>query len=146
MGASPHELPRWECIDLLESQEIGRVCIVEHSYPLAFPVNYRVTTGPDLPTIVFRTSPSAAIGTYTGQASFEIDVVDAARRNAWSVIARGTLRRGDERHWLVSPTPLVSEGRIQWMALTISSISGRRFVSKPVDDGAFAVEWESAAL
>jgi len=32
------------------------------------------------------------------------------------------------------------------MALTVSAISGRRFVSTPLDDGAFAAEWEPDAL
>jgi nitroimidazol reductase NimA-like FMN-containing flavoprotein (pyridoxamine 5'-phosphate oxidase superfamily) len=143
MGASTVELPRWECLELIEAQEVGRVCIVEHGYPLAFPVTYRVVCDGDAASIVFRTDPKAAIGRYRGAASMEVDEVDRARRNAWSVIVRGTLRRSAPHQHLLEPVPLVTERRHQWMVLDISSISGRRFVSKPVTGG-FDVEWQFA--
>jgi hypothetical protein len=143
MGAAAMlELPRWECIELLESQEIGRVCIVEHGYPLAFPITYRVTRGASMPRLVFRTAPTAAIGRYTGHAALEVDVVDADHRSAWSVLARGNLRRADARHTLPAPVPLASGERQQWMTLDVTALSGRRFVSRPLEEGAFSVDWQ----
>src|SRR3954451_8301771 len=79
MGATPYELPRYQCIELANRQTVGRLCIVEHGYPLAFPVNYRLVHTDGADSIVVRASPRAAIGTYEGPASFEVDQIDVDR-------------------------------------------------------------------
>jgi len=141
MGATPYELPQHECIDLANSQTVGRLCIVDHEYPLAFPVNYRLTNSDDAVSIVVRVSPRAAIGTYEGPASFEVDRIDLDRASAWSVIVRGRLRnsRGDDQ--LPDTFPMVTEGRYQWKVLDATAISGRRFSGR-VDGGSFNVDWQ----
>ena len=143
MGATRFEIPEWESLELLGRETVGRLCIIEHGYPLAFPVNYRVMSSVEGSRIVFRTVPQAALARYEGLSSLEVDHVDHDRRSAWSVIVRGTLSRVLGQHELPDTYPLVTEGRDQWMVLHSSAISGRRFVSKPAADG-FVVDWQPA--
>jgi uncharacterized protein len=143
MGASRLELPRWESIDLLASETVGRLCVIDGGYPLAFPINYRVVHTADGTDIAFRTAPQTAIARYEGLAALEVDQIDSERRNAWSVIVRGTLRRVHGAHDLPDTRPLLTVGRTQWMALHVTGVSGRRFVSRPAADG-FIVEWQPA--
>ena len=42
MPATAHELPTWECFELLAGRRIGHLCLVDGGYPIAVPVNYRV--------------------------------------------------------------------------------------------------------
>jgi len=134
------EIPRWECIDLLRSQQVGRLCIIEDDFPLALPVNYRVA-GADLTTsIVVRTAPNTVIGQYHGKSSLEVDVVDTTRRSAWSVIVRGTFHHVAGEHSLPDPEPWLTVDRHHWMVLEPQAISGRRFNAVLGDDG-YSVDW-----
>jgi len=142
MSASPYEIPVWECRELLGGHDVGRLCVVDGDYPLAFPINYRLMPGVSWERIVFRASSSSAIGRSVGPASLEIDEIDGEGRNAWSIIVRGDLHRVHGRHDLPDPHPLVAEGRHQYMVLDVVAISGRRFRSAPSMDG-FAVEWQT---
>ena len=141
MAATAYELPHHECVDLANRQTVGRLCIVDHGYPLAFPVNYRLTRADDVVNIVMRVSPRAAIGAYHGPASFEVDRIDLDRGNAWSVIVRGQLRNSTDTDRLPETFPMVPEGRYQWKVLEVAAISGRRF-SGTVDTGCFSVDWQ----
>jgi len=119
------------------------VCIVDHGYPLAFPVNFQVTHRESAVRIVVRASSSSAIGTYEGPASFEIDQIDLENVSAWSVIARGALRKPAIDDELPDTYPLVTEGRYQWKVLDVTAISGRRFSGAvPVQSGCFSVDWQ----
>jgi uncharacterized protein len=141
MGASRFEVPQWECLELIAAETVGRLCVIDHDYPLAFPVNYRMIRTDDANRIIFRTAPHAVVGSYEGPASLEVDQIDADCLNAWSVIVRGTLRMVRDDEMLPDTRPLVSDGRYQWMSLDISAISGRRFTSAAGSDG-FSVEWQ----
>jgi nitroimidazol reductase NimA-like FMN-containing flavoprotein (pyridoxamine 5'-phosphate oxidase superfamily) len=143
MGTSRFEVPQWECLELLKSETVGRLCVVEHDYPLAFPINYRVVGTAEATRVVYRTAPRAAVGRYEGPASLEIDQIDPRGLDAWSVIVRGTLRGVRDNEVLPDTRPLVSDGRDQWMSLNVCAISGRRFTSVPANDG-FSVEWQPA--
>jgi nitroimidazol reductase NimA-like FMN-containing flavoprotein (pyridoxamine 5'-phosphate oxidase superfamily) len=142
MSAMRYEIPGWECRDLLAAEGVGRLCVSDGGYPLAFPVNYRVVRSDIAEQIVFRTSPSSALARCTGPASFELDDIDDDQRNAWSIIIRGELRRVVGEHELPDSHPLVAEGRYQWMVLEVRAMSGRRFKSAAPVDG-FSVEWQS---
>ena len=137
------ELQAWECGTLLRSQHVGRMCVIDHGYPLALPVNYRTIGDDGVMQIVIRTAPGTLLGRYEGLASLEVDVVDEVARAAWSVIVRGTLRHVSGAHGLPDPEPWLTIDRHHWMVLAPSAMSGRRFADKPGDDG-FSVEWELA--
>lgn len=141
MGATQFDAPQWESIAWLESETVGRLCIVDNDYPLAFPVNYRLQRAGDEYTVVFRTIAHSAIGRYQGLASLEVDHIDESRLNVWSVIVRGELHSRLGEDDLPDPHPLLTEGRHQWKVLDVTSFSGRRFDSVSfVDD--FSVEWQ----
>ena len=143
MSASRFDIPEWECVELLESETVGRLCVLVSYYPMAFPINYRVVRDGSNVRVVFRGAPHAAVAQYDGPASMEVDQIDAAHANAWSVIVRGALHKVFGQHELPDTFPLL-EGRYQWMVLEVSAISGRRFVSAPSFDGR-SVDWHPAA-
>jgi hypothetical protein len=143
MGATRHELPQWESLELLRRQTVGRLCVLEHGYPLAYPMNYRVVGDGDGVSIVFRANPHAAVASCEGAASIEVDHLDMVERSAWSVMARGRLRRVVGAHELPDTDPLVTEGRFQWLVLDVEAVSGRRFTGVPVADG-FVVDWQGS--
>ena len=142
MNTTHVELPDWESLQLLGLTTIGRLCIIDHGYPLAFPLNYRLLHDPT--RIVFRTNPSSAMGTYEGPASLEVDHIDLLAPSAWSIIVRGTLRRVVEHDELADTHPLVATGRFRWIVFDVARISGRRFTADARDD-AFTVEWQPVA-
>ena len=142
MSATRHDLPVHECIALLDADSVGRLCIIDHGYPLAFPVNYRLVRHRGGDRLVFRTSSDAAMARYAGPASFEVDQISADRRRAWSVIVRGDLRRAHGEADLPDPEPLVSERRHQWLVLDVAAWSGRRFTGVDRDDR-FTVDWQT---
>ncbi len=141
MGATRFEIPEWESIGLLREETIGRLCVNEHGYPLAFPVNYRFVRVDGVNRVVVRTGPLSALARCEGLASFEVDHIDAAQTAAWSVIVRGNLRRAASTAVLPDTEPFVSDGKQQWVVLDVASISGRRFTKRDGGDG-FSVEWQ----
>ena len=141
-GASTFELTSWESLDRIREQPVGRICILEHGVPIAFPVNYRVAGDPPECRIVMRTAPATAVGRYDGSASLEVDDIDLGSGRAWSVIVRGQLRPMLGEDPPADPRPLVTAGRTRWMMLTADVISGRRFVVRRGRDE-FTVDWQS---
>jgi nitroimidazol reductase NimA-like FMN-containing flavoprotein (pyridoxamine 5'-phosphate oxidase superfamily) len=144
MGATQFEAPQWESMAWLESETVGRLCVLDLGYPLAFPINYLVVRNGEAYGFVFRAGTQSAIGRYVGPASLEVDQIDTSRRNAWSVIVRGELRDATGQAELPNTYPLLTEGRTRWKILDVVSISGRRFTSTTPADG-FSVDWQPAA-
>jgi len=142
MTAEHHELPRWESLELLGSTHVGRLCVLEGEYPIAMPINYRISDRDGTTTAIIRTAPTSVLGRVEGPASLEVDDIDLNAGTAWSVIARGRLHRVIGQHSLSDPLPIVTGCR-QWMQLSISAMSGRRFTIQAAADG-FAVEWQVA--
>lgn len=145
-GASPSDMPMWESLHEIAAANFGRLCIIADGYPLAFPMSFRVVGEHPHLQIVVRTSPDNAIGRYHGPASLEVDDIDGDAGRAWSVIVRGDLRPmyglpAELDPTAIDPRPLVKTGRSRWMTLAVSSISGRRFVSRPAAHD-FAVDWQ----
>lgn len=143
MGAIQFEAPQWESVAWLESETVGRLCVLDLGFPLAFPINYRLVRNGEQLRIVFRAVAHSAIGRYQGPASLEVDQIDRSRRNAWSVIVRGELRFAIGQADLPDTYPLLTEGRDRWKILDVVSISGRRFTSMTSADG-FSVDWQPA--
>ena len=127
-------LPRPECFRLLSSQAVGRLGFVVGDQPLVLPVNFTVVRD----VVVFRTGrgskPDAALGR---KVSFEVDEVDAAEADGWSVVVQGVaeeithgdhwfdeaLRRGAEPSW-------VSGGEDHYVRIIPVVISGRRLLRR----------------
>jgi hypothetical protein len=141
MVAQRTDMPKWECLDLLRRERVGRLGIIDAGCPLALPVNYAIVGDGDDVRVVVRTAPGTLLGSYEGPASLEVDEIDLERGQAWSVLARGMLHHVYGEHALPDTDPLVGEGRHQWATLALTAMSGRRFHVQQSSDG-YSVEWE----
>jgi len=87
------DLDEAECLRLITPGGIGRIAYSGRYGPTVFPVNYRLHGG----TIVFRTAQDSPtdVDLRTGIAdaeykvAFEIDEIDLAAREGWSVLVQG---------------------------------------------------------
>ena len=138
------ELPSWECYRLIADCTVGRLCVIDHGYPLALPLNFRLVQEGSPPRLVMRTAAHTMFANYEGPASVEVDHISDSTRSAWSVLLRGDLRRVVGGHDLPDPNPWVADGRFQWLVLDVTAVSGRRFVGQAHDDG-FSVDWVMTA-
>ncbi|WP_340375262.1 pyridoxamine 5'-phosphate oxidase family protein [Streptomyces sp. SS7] len=119
-----------ECRALLSTHGVGRIALsAPDGRPAAVPVNYEVLDD----TIAFRTAPdslpAAAVGT---EVAFEVDHVDEALSQGWSVLAVGTasvvtepdaVRELTER---AHTTPWPGGEREMWVCIRPTSLTGRR--------------------
>jgi nitroimidazol reductase NimA-like FMN-containing flavoprotein (pyridoxamine 5'-phosphate oxidase superfamily) len=124
-----------ECLRLISAGGIGRLAYSGRYGLTVFPVNYRLHEG----TIVFRTAQDSPTGEdlQTGiahadyQVAFEIDDIDPAAREGWSVLIHGPA------HHMTTDAELavVAESGVEpWpggprehaIAITPSRIAGRR--------------------
>jgi nitroimidazol reductase NimA-like FMN-containing flavoprotein (pyridoxamine 5'-phosphate oxidase superfamily) len=86
------ELTRPQCLELLQTTQVGRLVFVHHALPAIRPVNHIV----DHDTIVIRATVGAAItdlvttGGGRMVVAYEADAIDTARQLGWSVIVTGT--------------------------------------------------------
>jgi len=78
-----------ECRDYLAGGGVGRVIFRSAGRPLALPVNFKML-GDD---VIFRSENDGEVSTIAPQepVSFEVDRIDDAMREGWSVLATGTV-------------------------------------------------------
>ena len=79
-----------ECRQLVAAGGVGRIAFCTASGPAVLPVNFTVVTG----TIVIRTGEGTLVeGHADGQVAFEVDHIDEALIQGWSVLVRGQAHR-----------------------------------------------------
>jgi nitroimidazol reductase NimA-like FMN-containing flavoprotein (pyridoxamine 5'-phosphate oxidase superfamily) len=89
------DLDETECLRLITPGGIGRIAYTGRYGPTVIPVNYRLHAG----TIVFRTAQDSptdedlrtGIAHAEYKVAFEIDEIDLAAREGWSVLVQGPL-------------------------------------------------------
>lgn len=75
-----------ECYDLLAPGGVGRVAFTTADGPAVLPVNYAMVGQ----TVIFRTAPDTLLAGYlNGPAGFEVDHLDEALSQGWSVLVTG---------------------------------------------------------
>lgn len=75
-----------ECYDLLAPGGVGRVAFTTADGPVVLPVNYAMAGQ----TVIFRTAPDTLLAGYLdGLAGFEVDRLDEALSQGWSVLVTG---------------------------------------------------------
>ncbi|MFJ9346387.1 pyridoxamine 5'-phosphate oxidase family protein [Streptomyces sp. NPDC101237] len=124
------ELSPEECRVLLSTHGVGRVAVSgADGRPVVVPVNYEVVDE----TIVFRTAPhTVAARAAETEVAFEVDRVDDALSQGWSVLAVGRASvvtdpdavRRFSRH--AHTTPWAGGEREMWVSIRPASLTGRR--------------------
>ncbi len=124
------ELSLEDCLVLLRDDVLGRVSIVVDDFPLVLPINYRLVETSGRTWVAIRTRPGNVIERASMRVAFEIDGFDAARKQGWAVLVRGTLHHVDpdaagfrERF---DPHPWLEAERDAWLIVEPFSITGRR--------------------
>jgi transcriptional regulator with XRE-family HTH domain len=124
-------LSKAECRDYLGAGGVGRFLFVDARGPVALPVNYRMH-GDD---IVFRTggdSSLAAAATGQRRVSFDVDHLDDALGEGWSVLVSGTASQVTDPAELDQVRALGiapwagGGGRETYIRVVPSQITGRR--------------------
>lgn len=124
------EIPdRDECLRLLGTAAIGRVCLSRGALPTVLPVNFVVTeAGIVLRTGIGTKTDAAAAGTVV---AFEADDIDLFSRTGWSVVVTGVAREltgPGELDW-ARALPLSSWGVADtdhFICISTELVSGRR--------------------
>ena len=139
-GSAPTftELTAQECRELLSTHGVGRIAVPTASGPVIVPVNYSVVDD----AIVYRTAPGAMPSRAAGcQVTFEIDRIDEAFAEGWSVLALGrarTVTDPDDVRRLTDhafSTPWAGGPREEWVRIDALSLTGRRITTR---QGTFA--------
>jgi nitroimidazol reductase NimA-like FMN-containing flavoprotein (pyridoxamine 5'-phosphate oxidase superfamily) len=126
------ELDPAECHQRLESQSggVGRLALMTPNGPMIYPVNFAV----DGNAVVFRTSAHSTLGSSIRgiDVAFEVDHVDLATRQGWSVVVKGRAHIVDDpededrlRSLGREPVPWVSGLRRTYVRIPCREISGR---------------------
>jgi transcriptional regulator with XRE-family HTH domain len=118
-----------QCRGYLGTSGVGRLVLVEPRGPVAIPVNYAML-GND---IVIRTSERASLAAGIGQprVSFEVDHLDEALAEGWSVLVSGQARVVTDPDELAAVSalgiaPWAGGGRDTYIRIVASDVTGRR--------------------
>ncbi len=118
-----------ECEALIASGGVGRLVFSDKRGPTALPVNFRMLEG----DIVFRTESGAALleNLATDEVSFEVDHLDEALTEGWSVLLTGESRVMDNPSELdsarsLSIVPWAAGDRDVYVRLVPQKTTGRR--------------------
>ncbi|MFE0450195.1 DUF1918 domain-containing protein [Streptomyces sp. NPDC058914] len=125
-----------ECRMLLSTHGMGRIAVsTSDGHPAVVPVNYEVVDD----AIVFRTAPHSVPAAAVGQeVAFEVDHVDEALSQGWSVLAVGpasVVTEPDAVRELTRrahTTPWAGGEREMWVSIRPESLTGRRIT--PADE------------
>jgi len=132
-GSHPvlEDLTLEQCEDHLAGGGIGRIVFSGSSGPAAYPVNFIYTNG----SVVFRTSE--AMGRkITGVVAFEVDHIDEAMSEGWSVLVRGYTRLIEESAERLEVAKLDLEpwaggARLTLVGITPTEMTGRVIFAGP---------------
>lgn len=123
------ELDPAECRTLLAAHGVGRLALSTDSGPVIVPVNYDVVDG----AIVFRTAEGATPSLVDGgPVAFEVDRIDDAFSQGWSVVVRGRARTvtdpGEEGRLTerAFSAPWAGGDRHVWVRIDPDTVTGRR--------------------
>lgn len=130
LHARVRELSRPECWDLVAPGGVGRVGTTVDEGPVILPVNYMVDDG----TVVIRTTAYGLLGRLgpASEVAFEVDRLDEAMRQGWSVLFVGGMERVDDPAEVAmlwrdrDPDPWVGGVRTLFLRIRPRRVTGRR--------------------
>lgn len=129
-NAQLEDLSLPDCLRLLRRTSIGRIAIIENGFPVVVPVNYKTVEFDGQRWFAVRTRRGNLLDRGALAVAFEIDGIDMANHQGWSVLVRGTLHHvnpdmADFRDRF-DPQPWLAEDREAWVAVEPFVITGRR--------------------
>ena len=90
-ASDPHlvAIDEKECRELLAGGGVGRVVFRSAARPVALPVNFKTLAG----DVIFRSADDGEVAAIASEepVSFEVDRIDDAMSEGWSVLATGTV-------------------------------------------------------
>ncbi len=131
-GLNPvlESLTTQQCEDHLAAGGIGRIVLSTSAGPVAYPVNFVFAEG----AVIFRTS-DAMTDSIAGIVAFEVDHIDEAMSEGWSVLVRGHARRiedPEERQAvaLLELEPWAGGARLNLIGIEPFEMTGRVIVQR----------------
>ncbi len=131
-GARPtlRELSPRECWDLVAHGGVGRIATTTDEGPIVLPVNFVV----DGDTLVIRTSAYGVLGRLdrAAELAFEVDRLDEAMREGWSVLFVGDMVRIEDPEEVATlwrdrdPGPWAGGVRNLFLRIQPRRVTGRR--------------------
>lgn len=126
------ELGAEESLALLSDHGVGRIALTTDEGPVVLPVNYDVVDG----AVVYRTTESGTAALAAGRdVAFEVDRIDDAMSEGWSVLVSGpaaevtdTLTLTDLRR-RAHTSPWAGGERHLWMRIEPVRVTGRRITA-----------------
>lgn len=122
-----------ECLRLIAPGGVGRIAFGTAAGPLVLPVNFAFVAG----SIVLRTEEGTVIGAHSDdKVAFEIDHIDEALGEGWSVLVRGqahrVLQAGELRNLreTVAVVPWAGGKRETYVRIVPYQITGRRIEAR----------------
>ena len=132
------ELTVEECRALVAPGGIGRFIFVDERGPVAWPVNFRVLDG----DVVFRTESGSSVLEHLANVdtSFEVDRLDDALSEGWSVLMTGRSRlitgpNELERARSLGVEPWAGGVHDAYVRLVPGTVTGRRIRREPLGQG-----------
>ncbi|MER6122119.1 DUF1918 domain-containing protein [Streptomyces sp. NPDC001795] len=123
-----------ECRSLLSTHGVGRIAVSTPDGPAVVPVNYEVIDG----AIAYRTAPDSVPAAAVGaEVAFEVDHMDEAMSQGWSVLVVGSARIVTEPDVVRRLTehahtePWAGGAREMWVSIQPRRLTGRRI--QPAD-------------
>lgn len=116
------------CLQRLREGSVGRIAFVIDGDPVILPVNYRLVEPSSGPLLAVRTGLDTVIHDAPNSVAFEIDAIDPAHHEGWSVLVRGELLHATptsaEFRELYDPESWLAD-RVSWLLIDPWAISGR---------------------
>jgi uncharacterized protein len=123
-----------ECIRLVRNHPVhlGRIGFADaDGHPLVLPVNYRL----DGENVVIRVAHGSVLADVAAgqRVAFEVDDVDPAWEEGWSVVFRGSLEPAsspeeEERLSRLGLRPWAGNDRVHYLVVRTESVTGRRIM------------------
>jgi nitroimidazol reductase NimA-like FMN-containing flavoprotein (pyridoxamine 5'-phosphate oxidase superfamily) len=118
-----------ECEHLLAGGGVGRVIFCSAERPVALPVNFKTLAG----DVIFRSADDGEVSaiTFGEPVSFEVDRIDDAMREGWSVLATGTVhpvQAVEQIHEVeaLRIEPWAGGERHTYFRLSVTQLTGKR--------------------
>lgn len=120
-----------ECRRLLAPGGVGRVAYTSAAGPAVLPVNFALASG----TVVFRTGQDTVLAAHSDEdVGFEVDHLDEAQAQGWSVLVLGRAHRVTEPAELralkasIAIWPWAGGDREIYVRIVPTQVSGRRIL------------------